>query len=283
MRQGVEPLGHQRCDGEGEQHAEPDEYQQRAEDAAPQFVVDVLVEEGEPEHVDRPGRESDDADHRHDDREVRRRRRDEESAAGEHQRHGEDGGPIDPVLEYGRGDDADRHPETEREEDEVEVRVVADDELVDVDRAQGDEHTAADHTDAETDVHRSHDRIHGDEAPALPQFAPGTAEVPAASFPTAPFLPRPHRERDRPDDQRGQQERDPVDVEGQSLLVEPPGVDPALIGQRLGHLREKRGDARRHREHPVGRGDVERVGGGQLLGRDDVGDDPPPSPATTAS
>ena len=76
-----------------------------------------------------------------------------------------------------------------------------------------------------------------------------------------------------PDDGGGSQERQAVDVEGQPLLVELPRVDPTLVGEALGELGEERSDAGRHGEHAVRRRHIERVGGGELLLRDDVRDD----------
>ena len=58
----VEQVGQERTDREGEQDAEAHEDVQRAEDAAPQLVVDALVEEREAEHVDRSGAHPEDRD-----------------------------------------------------------------------------------------------------------------------------------------------------------------------------------------------------------------------------
>jgi len=140
------------------------------------------VQQGEPEHIDRPRGETDESDERHHNEQHRRRSGCHQCCPRHHQSKGEYSGPIDLVLENRRGHHAQSHPGAESEQDEVEIGRITGNHLVHEDFSERHQHSATHYPGSQTDVDGTNYRVHGDELPTLAQLPHRATQIEAPPF-----------------------------------------------------------------------------------------------------
>ena len=186
-RQPVQQLGQERGEGERAQQAEADDRVEGGEDPAPQLVGHVLLQEGEADHVARPGAEAEGADEQQGRREGRRRWpppagwSPAPKAASTNRRSRGRWRCSTP-----RARTPTATPEAERGVEEAEAGRPAAEHLAGEVGAEGHDHPAAEQPGGQADHDRLHDRVAPDEAPAVLQLVEGLAQVDPAVGPPAP-------------------------------------------------------------------------------------------------
>jgi hypothetical protein len=190
------------------------------------------VQQREAEHVDEPGTdpESGDQHHRRPHRRGRHRGGEQdarpEHRAGEHLLLGQ--APLqERHREHPHGD---THPEPEGQQAEAGLAPV--EHLVGEHRSQGHEHAAADQAGGQAHDDGAGGGVHERELPALLQVGEHRTELDALGV--GPVALRSPRDRQGRDDERGDEEGEPIDVERQAFLVQAQSIEPTHVGQELG-------------------------------------------------